>query len=142
MPRAHDNSEELYIYPALFTKRDNQIGVEFPDIQGCFTFGKDYEEAAMKAKEVLALTLFSMEEDNEKLPTPTELCNIKPKQGQCVFAIDVWMPYYRAKIKTCYIKKTLTIPNWLNAIAEYNNVNFSQVLRTALIDYLGIEDRD
>lgn len=142
MPKAHNNSEELYIYPALFTEMDSQVGVEFPDIPGCFTCGKDCKEAVMKAKEVLALTLFGMEEDNEKLPEPIELCKIKPEQGQYVLAIDVWMPYYRAKIKTCYVKKTLTIPNWLNAIAEYNNVNFSQVLRTALIDYLGIQERD
>ena len=37
------------------------------------------------------------------------------------------------------IKKTLTIPVWLNTISEKNNINFSQVLQEALKEKLGID---
>lgn len=39
------------------------------------------------------------------------------------------------------IKKTLTIPKWLNDLAERENVNFSRVLQNALKQYLGIKGR-
>jgi hypothetical protein len=40
------------------------------------------------------------------------------------------------------VKKTLTIPKWLNDVAEKNNVNFSQVLQSALKEYLGISKHE
>ena len=36
------------------------------------------------------------------------------------------------------IKKTLTIPAWLNELAVKENVNFSQTLQNALIEQLKI----
>ena len=36
------------------------------------------------------------------------------------------------------VRKTLTIPSWLNSLAEQNNVNFSNVLQNALKEYLNI----
>ena len=32
------------------------------------------------------------------------------------------------------IKKTLTIPEWMNTIAEEKNINFSQTLQEALLE--------
>ena len=36
------------------------------------------------------------------------------------------------------VKKTLTIPSWLNSLAEQNNVNFSNILQNALKEYLNV----
>lgn len=142
MPRAFENSKEMYIYPAVFSYEDDGISIEFPDLPGCLSSADTDEQAVMYAKEVLALYLYSSECDKTEIPKPTDISKVKLEKNQRVFAIDVWMPYHRAKIKTHYIKKTLTIPNWLNAIAEYNNVNFSKLLQNALFDYLGIENRE
>lgn len=49
------------------------------------------------------------------------------------------MDEYRKKHNNKSIKKTLTIPAWLNTIAEKENVNFSQVLQEALKEKLGID---
>lgn len=142
MPKAFDNSKELYIYPAIFSYDKDGICVEFPDIAGCATCAKNDEEAVFYAKDVLSLMLYDMEEDGAEIPKPTPMSEIELKPNQRLYAIDVWMPYYRANIKTHCVKKTLTIPNWLNVLAEENKVNFSQILQNALIKYLGIQKRD
>ena len=142
MPKAYENSKELYIYPAVFTYDDDGIAIEFPDLPGCLSCADNDEEAVFNAKEVLALCLYDCEEDGKKNPEPTDISKIPVEENQRVFPIDVWMPYYRAKIKTYYVKKTLTIPNWLNVLAERHGVNFSRLLRKALVDYLGIEDTE
>lgn len=142
MPKAPESSEELYIYPAIFTYDDNVVIIEFPDIPGCISQAYDDKEAVYNAKDVLSLMLYSMEEDNEPLPAASDISALKLKKNQKAFPIDVWMPYYRAQIKTHCVKKTLTIPNWLNVLAEEHNVNFSRMLRKALVEYLGVKDTD
>lgn len=37
------------------------------------------------------------------------------------------------------VKKTVTIPAWLNAIAEEEKVNFSSILQNGLKKYLGLK---
>lgn len=142
MARAQEKSEELYIYPAIFSYDDDGISIEFPDLPGCLSCADDDKEAVFNAKEVLALYLHGMEINNEDMPNPSDISKIQTEENQKVFPIDVWMPYHRGMIKTAYVKKTLTIPNWLNAIAEQNNVNFSKLLRKSLIEYLGIKGKD
>lgn len=142
MPKAFENSKELYIYPAVFTYEDGAIAISFPDIEGCFSCADNDAQAVYYAKEVLALCLYGMEEDKIEIPEPTDISKIPLEDNQRIFAIDVWMPYHRADIKTAYVKKTLTIPNWLNVLAEKNNVNFSKLLQQSLIEYLGVENRD
>ena len=41
---------------------------------------------------------------------------------------------YAAKYGEKAVRKSLTIPAWLNTFAESNNINFSQVLRDSLIN--------
>lgn len=53
--------------------------------------------------------------------------------------INVWMPLVRNELDEQALKKTLTIPQWLNKLAEAQNVNFSKVLQTALKEYLKIK---
>jgi len=52
--------------------------------------------------------------------------------------INVWMPYHRTKIKEVYVKKTLTIPVWLDMLAKENNINFSATLVKGLKEELGL----
>ena len=46
--------------------------------------------------------------------------------------------FARKKEDNKAVKKTLTIPNWLNELAINNEVNFSQVLQQALKKELNI----
>ena len=77
-----------------------------------------------------------MEQDEDVIPLPSELRSIQLLDNQQVVLIEVFMPPFRAKQANKYVKKTLTIPQWLNFEAERAGVNFSQVLQTGLKDYL------
>lgn len=50
------------------------------------------------------------------------------------------MPLIRDRVQRATLKKTLTIPKWINDLAEENNINFSQVLQEALKERLNIKD--
>lgn len=129
---------DKYIYPAILKFEDDQILVRFPDFPDCFTYGNNIEEAYKNAKEVLEGYIYFMEEDNDKTPHPTSIFDIKPEDNEAVIFIDIWMIPIRDKMKNKAIKKTLTIPKWLNDLAEQNQINFSQVLQASLKEYLGL----
>ena len=91
---------------------------------------------AHNAQEALGLHLFGMEQDGETIPAPTPINKIALEKDQVPALISVYMPLVRNQVQTASVKKTLTIPAWLNALAEKNNINFSQTLQTALKDML------
>lgn len=130
--------DDIYIYPSIFSFDDDGISVEFPDLEGCFTCGDTTQEAITNAKEAMGLHLFGMEEDNETIPTPTDIKDIKLEDNQSIVLIEVYMPIIREAINNQSVKKTLTIPRWLNNLAEKNNINFSQLLQSALKDILNV----
>lgn len=130
--------KDYYIYPAIFTYEDNQISISFPDLQGCFSCGKDDQDALFMAKDALGLYIVSVEEDGEELKEPTNLNDIVLKENERAVLIEVNMPLFRETVQNTSIKKTLTIPKWINDLAEKNKVNFSQVLQSALKNVLGL----
>ena len=133
--------KDLYVFPAIFDVSNDGISVEFPDLPGCFTCGDTIEEAYKNAKEALELHIYGMEKDNDYIPDPTPLNKIKLETNQSVMLIEAWMPLVRSEMENRAVKKTLTIPKWLNDIAEQKRINFSQVLQQALKDQLGIKGR-
>ena len=80
-----------------------------------------------------------MEQEKQKIPSPTPMEKIKCKSNQRTIPISVWMPLVRNELDEQSIKKTLTIPSWLNKLAEKENVNFSKILQSALKDYLHVK---
>lgn len=130
--------DDIYIYPSIFSFDDDGISVEFPDLEGCFTCGDTTKEAIKNAKEAMGLHLFGMEEDNETIPEATDIKDIKLENNQSIVLIEVYMPIVREVINNQSVKKTLTIPRWLNNLAERNNINFSQLLQSALKDILNV----
>lgn len=132
--------KDRYTYIAVFSYDDDGITIEFPDLPGCLPCAeKDDTETALKnAKEALGLHLYGMEQDGDTIPDPTLLENIHLEPGQLPVLIDVYMPPLRERIRNRYVKKTLSIPAWLNESAVEAGVNFSQVLQNALIQQLGL----
>lgn len=132
--------KDRYIYPAIFDFADDGISVEFPDLPGCLTCGDTIEEAFAMAKEAMALHLWGMEEDGDPIPEATPIDQIKVEPNQVVVLIEVWMPAFRDAMAEKAIKKTLTIPKWLNDLAEREKVNFSHILQNALKTHLGVSE--
>jgi predicted RNase H-like HicB family nuclease len=127
-----------YVFSAVFTYAEDGISVEFPDLPGCFSCGSTDEEAVRMATEALELHLFGMERDGDAIPAPMPALEIPVNDDQVVVLIRANMRLARMEMSNKAVKKTLTIPYWLNEMAEAHNVNFSQVLQEALKDTLGL----
>jgi hypothetical protein len=131
--------ENKYIFPAVIKYDENEkvYYINFPDFDNAFTFADDIDEINTSAKEVLELVLYDLEEKGEDIPKATNLNELKNKN---IILVEIWMPLVRDKFSNKAVKKTLTVPKWLNDAAIENGVNFSQVLQAALKEYLGISN--
>ena len=129
---------ERYFYPAVFTYEEGQeIAVEFPDLDVA-TSGTDDNDALLSARELLGCVIFGLEEDGEELPVPTPLSKMKLQTNERAVLIDVYMPSIRNAHINKSVSRTVTLPAWLNSIALEHNINFSQLLQKALMEYLGV----
>ena len=131
---------QKYIYPAIFQKEKTGYSVFFPDLAGCQTEGDTLEEALNMAKDALSIFIFDLEEEHKNIPAPSNPTEIIIEKNQFISIIEFDMLEYRKKYDNKSIKKTLSIPCWLNSLAEEYNVNFSQILQKALKEYLNISE--
>jgi len=129
-----------YAYVAVFTEEDKAYNVCFPDLPGCYTCGENLTDAVNMAQDVLCLWLYDLEQDKKPIPLATMPCDIETGKGEFTSVIAVNTETYRRFYENKSIKKTLTIPMWLNEHAERANVNFSQVLQKALKTELSLSD--
>ena len=129
--------KEKYIYPCVVYEEDGVYYADFRDFNGCFTDGESLEELIINVKDVLEGTLFTLLKNNLEIPEPT-MKKIELKGNEFLVYVDVWLTPIINKIKNQTVKKTLTIPKWLNDEAEKRSVNFSSLLQTALKQYLDI----
>ena len=90
------------------------------------------------AEDVLAFTLFDYEKAGRSVPAPGELSSIKTLENQFVNYIACDTIEYQRRHNNKAVKKTLSIPEWLNEIATARGINFSQVLQDALKSQLGL----
>lgn len=124
------------IYPAIFTLEDGCYTVEFPDLEGCLTYGDTIEEAFFNAKEALSGYSASVLERGLNLPKASALDAVQSSaeaQGASVLLVDAKPLYTQAAVK-----KTLTIPSWLNRRAEDAHAPYSAILQEGLEKYLGL----
>ena len=127
-------------YPAIFQLEDNgSYSVFFPDVPGCNTCGDNMEDAYAMAFDALGIMLEYMEDNKQPLPAPSAPGSIELEDGQFVVAIRFDMMEYKKKTSSKAVKKTLSIPEWLNEEALARNINFSQVLQDALMQKIGIQ---
>lgn len=126
-----------YVYTAIFTQEECGYSVEFPDLD-IATSGETLTEAMEMAKDALCLMLYDMEESGEAIPTATDITAITCEKGQFVSLIECDTIEYRRFYNSKAVKKTLSIPAWLNTLAEREEINFSAVLQRALRAELNI----
>ena len=121
-------------YPAVFHKaEEGGFWISFPDFPECLTEGDDMQEAYEMAVEALGLVLTGRAEEKEEIPKPTEVDQITVDNGVLVI-VEFDMIEYQRKHNSRAVKKTLSIPEWLNDAAIKAGVNFSQVLQEALME--------
>ena len=126
--------EQNYVYPIKVEKEDGFYDISFVDFPDLVTCVDDEKDIITEAQDLLALTIIDYLDRNIELPQSSK--NLKDS-----IYIQVWLTYYRSKnkVKEVYVKKTLTIPKWLDMLAKERNVNFSAILVKGLKEELGIK---
>jgi predicted RNase H-like HicB family nuclease len=124
-----------YVYPACFYKEsDGRYSVEFPDLT-LATFGDDLADAMYMAADAAAGRIMLLLKDGEPLPKASDVNDIRiDSESGFVSLVYVDTDAVKPKFDDSPVKKTLTIPSWLNQAAERKSINFSATLKDALIE--------
>ena len=127
-----------YVYPAVFHPNadDGSITVLVPDLPGCITEGKNLADALFMAEDAISMWLWNAE--NSHVPIPAATQPPRAEAPEFVNFVCADSDEYRRKHDSRAVKKTLSIPSWLNAQAEEAGINFSAVLQEALKSRLGM----
>ena len=139
----------LTVYPACFFKDEDGYTVVFPDLENgnLATYGKNMEEAVLMAVDCLAGYIYISKKFGDSIPKPSPISDINinaiekdfiddgcpSSTEKFVNLISVNVNEYAKEHFERSVKKTLTIPTWLNDLAIEQNINFSQVLQEALL---------
>ncbi len=131
-------------YPACFFKEDNVYSVVFPDLNWLATSGNTEIEAMNNAVECLAGYLYMLKVDNDTIPSPSSIKDINLKsvakeldadaRDAFVNLVSVDIDVYAEVLFEKSVRKSLTIPYWMNMIATQKGINFSQTLQEALLE--------
>ena len=127
-----------YIYPAIFYPEDDgRYSVIFPDLNELATFGDTLADAFAMANEACGQYLFNSLREGEPLPEPTPLDHVaKDEPNSFVNIVCVDLDEFARAYDDKAVKKTLSIPAWLNTACENYGINYSKVLKDALIEKL------
>lgn len=131
--------QDTYNYPMIFTYSENRIEIRAVDFENCYSVVEEEKDAAKFAMSLLSGKIIEYETEKREIPNPTNISKIELKENEKLLYVNVWMPYFRGKSKDTYVKKTLTIPTWLDILAKNHNINFSSVLVKALKKELHLE---
>lgn len=126
--------KKLY-YPVIFHPEESGYSVRVPDLDGCFSQGETIEEAVEMIQDAIGLYLAG----EETIPAPSRPDSVHTEGKDFMMVVPYDDLSYKRKHDTKAVKKTLTIPAWLNEAAEAAHINFSGVLQSGLKQQLHIE---
>ena len=123
-------------YPAVFKTEDDGYSVIFPDVPECITQGDSMEEAYEMAFDALGLTLSYYYDNNIEIPKASSIDNIKLEKNQFIAIVEFDYNEYLKKNENITVRKYVNIPQWLNNEAVERKLNFSQILKDALLEQI------
>jgi len=122
----------IQIYPAIFTPNaDGSITVDFPDLE-CTTEGKDLANAMYMARDCLALWLDTQAMLGEPIPAPSPAGAIQIDGERYVTLIDADPEVYAKQRKRSAVRRSISLPKWLDDEAAARHLSLSAVLQEAL----------
>ena len=123
----------MYVYPVIFSPlSESGYCVYAPDIKGCITEADNIAEGIIKIRDGLCGMLYIMERDKKPIPDATDTKNIEHEEDDIITLVDVPMEEYRRRVGTKAVRRTISIPEWLDEIALNAGVSLSQVTQEAL----------
>lgn len=127
---------KLY-YPVIFRPEEVGYSVTVPDLDGCISQGDTLEEALEMVRDAIGLWLDP--DTAVEIPTASNPADIAVPDGGFIVLVEFDPLAYQKKHNNRSVKKTLSIPAWLNTLAEDAHLNFSRVLQEALKAKLDLE---
>ena len=125
------------IYAAIFEQGEGKVYVSFPDLPGCVTSGTDMSDAYEMAVDASNLWMTSAVEDmNEPVPAATPIDQIECPDGARVMLIQIDTEDYLRRTETKAVRRTVSIPSWMDQIAQKRGISLSKVLQEALRDQI------
>ena len=132
------------VYPVIFTQTKDGFLIEVPDLE-ILTEGTDMENSIAMARDAISITLVSMEENKDEIPTPSAMESINVLNGTFadsgkgfVSMVDIDTKEYRRKIDTTPVRRNVSLPSWLNDEVNASGINVSRFLQDALMERLHI----
>lgn len=130
------------VFPAVFTEEpEGGYSVLVPDLPGCVSCGDTLADAMRMGRDAMAMWLCDAEDKDEPIPAARTMSELSYEGDSLVSLLDVDTDEYRKQNDSRAVKKTLTIPRWLNIRGEKAGINFSQVLQEALRNRLGLGEQ-
>ena len=126
-------------YAIIITPDNGDYIVYIPDFE-INTQGSDLTEAIEMARDAIGLMGITLEDQKREIPSPSPIDSVKAAANDIVTLVDVDFSEYRRKHEMRTVKKNCTLPGWLCYEAERANINFSQVLQSALKQELHIAE--
>lgn len=131
--------EQDYVFPIAVKREGSEIVVRFIDFDIQEQRYEEEDDYITESKIMLSNILLEYEQKKITIPPATKLGAVKIDKDEQIVFLNLWLPFYRTENEK-YVKKTLTIPEWIDMLAKQQNLNFSQILRDALLDELGLQD--
>ena len=120
-----------FIYPAIIHDDSDGLWAEFPDLEYTSSTGSTLTELITNAQEAMELYILGALEDGQSLPSASSVRNLPITESTYPTLVQTDIDLAK---NSKSIKKTLTIPAWLNERALEKGVNFSQLLQEALVE--------
>jgi predicted RNase H-like HicB family nuclease len=124
----------MYVYPVVFSRLDDGgYCVYAPDFNGCITEAESHAEGIVKIRDGLCGMLYILDRDKQPIPQPSDVFNVEHDEGDFVTLVDAPLDEYRRRVGSKAVRRTISIPEWLDELAIQSNVSLSQITQDALM---------
>ncbi len=123
-----------YIYTATFTPNEDssKFYARVPDLPGCITTGSSLQDAIEQITDAASGWLVVAEDEGIEIAPPTPQSDIQADPGAILSLVQVDTISYRSKTDTKAVRKNVSLPAWMAAMADKRGINCSQVLQDGL----------
>lgn len=123
------------VYPAILTPFEEKEGytIVVPDLKGCVSEGDTLEEAIAMGTDAACGYIISEIEEGNELPKPSKQNKFKLKKDELISLVICDTDVYDEKYSKKNVRKNVSIPAYLNTFGELHNLNFSKILKDALM---------
>ena len=121
-----------HVYPALFhlNQDDGSYTITYPDLPGCISEGDSLGNAMFMAQNALKQWIEYNNDEKLSLAPPSRHDEVKCGEGEFVNLV-------RVEIKdNLTVKRTVSVPKWMDEQAQKAKLNLSKILQEALTDKL------